>query len=104
MRVPIACTLSSKSASARLEEWRHFFADSTGTVEKKSDVHVRVRLTNSSEAVQAAVDLARREKACCAFFEFSIVVESDASWLSVAVPPDAAETLADFMSLLPRPI
>jgi arsenate reductase len=102
MRVPIACTLTSESAAARLEEWRHFFADSTGAVEQLSDMHVRVRLTNSTQAVQAAVDLAQREKACCAFFEFSIEVEADASWLSVKVPPDAVDTLAGFVSMLPR--
>jgi hypothetical protein len=63
-----------------------------------------VRLNNSTQTLEAAVDLARREKACCAFFEFSIEVEADASWLSVKVPPDAADTLEDFVSLLPRPL
>jgi hypothetical protein len=53
--------------------------------------------------LEAAVDLARREKACCAFFEFAIEVEEDASWLSVTVPPDAADALEDLASLLPIP-
>jgi hypothetical protein len=104
MRVPIACTLTSEAAGARLEEWRRFFADFTAVAEQSSDVQVRVRLANSTEAVHAAVDLARREKACCAFFEFSIEVEADASWLSIKVPSDATDTLADFVSLLPRPL
>jgi hypothetical protein len=104
MRVPIACTLTSNSAAARLEEWRRFFADFTEAAEQTSDIQVRVRLTNSTEALHAAVDLARREKACCGFFEFSIDVEADASWLSVKVPTDAKGTLADFVSLLPRPL
>jgi hypothetical protein len=102
MRVPIACTLTSDAAAARLEEWRCFFTHSIDTVEWVKNVHVRVRLINSTQAVLAAVDLARREKACCAFFAFSIDVEADASWLSVTVPPAAAEILADFASLLPR--
>jgi hypothetical protein len=101
MRVPIACTLTSESAASRLEEWRRFFADCTDAAERSSDVHVRVRLIDSAQAVQAAVDLARREKACCAFFAFTVEVEPDASWLTVTVPPDAVETLADFVSLLP---
>jgi hypothetical protein len=104
MRVPIACTLTSESADVRLEEWRRFFADFTAAAERSSDVRVRVQLTNSTQAFQAAVDLARREKTCCGFFEFSIEVEADACWLSVTVPPDAAGVLADFASLLPRPL
>jgi hypothetical protein len=103
MRVPIACTLSAESAAARLEEWRRFFADFTDAVKRTSDAQARVRLVNSPQALLAAVDLARREKACCAFFEFSVAVETDASWLTVEVPPDAADTLAAFVSLLPPP-
>jgi hypothetical protein len=53
--------------------------------------------------LEAAVDLARREKACCGFFGFAIEVEAHASWLSITVPPDAADTLEGFMSLLPPP-
>jgi hypothetical protein len=102
MRIPIACTLTSQSAAARLEEWRSFFAQSIDVAERIDDVHLRVRLNGSTEDLEAAVDLARREKACCAFFVFSIEVEADASWLSVTVPPDAAEILAGFVSLLPQ--
>jgi hypothetical protein len=38
MRVPIACTLTSESAAARIEEWRRFCAHSTGAAEQTSDV------------------------------------------------------------------
>jgi hypothetical protein len=104
MRIPIACTLTSESAVARVEEWRQFLARSTGAAEQAGALALRVQLNGSPEALEAAVDLARREKACCAFFEFSIEVEADASWLSVTVPPDAADALADFASLLPHPV
>jgi hypothetical protein len=104
MRIPIACTLTPGSAAARVEEWRSFLAHSTGAVEKAGDQKLRLRLDGSTQALEAAVDLARREKACCGFFEFSIEVEADASWLSIEVPPDAAGALADFVSLLPRPL
>jgi len=104
MRVPIACTLTSESAAVRLGEWRRFFSDFTAAAEQSSDVQLRVRLTNSTQALQAAVDLARREKTCCAFFDFSVDVQADACWFCVTVPPDATDTLADFVSLLPRPL
>jgi hypothetical protein len=103
MRIPIACTLTSESAAARLEEWRYFLAHSTGAVEKAGDLQLRVQLDDSPRTLEAAVDLARREKACCGFFEFAIEVEADASWLAIKVPPDAADTLEGFVSLLPTP-
>jgi hypothetical protein len=104
MRIPIACTLTSQSAAARIEEWRRFFAQSIDVAERIDDAHLRVRLNGSTEDLEAAVDLARREKACCEFFEFSIEVEADASWLSVKVPPDASDILAGFASLFPQPL
>jgi hypothetical protein len=103
MQIPVACTLTLESAAARLEEWRYFLAHSTGAVQKSGDLQLRVQLDGSAGVIEAAVDLARREKACCGFFEFSIEVESDACWLSIKVPPDAAGTLEDFASLLPVP-
>jgi hypothetical protein len=103
MRVPIACTLTSESAAARLEEWRHFLAHSTGAVFTPGQLALRVQLDGSARTLEAAVDLARREKACCGFFEFAIEVEAEACWLSITVPPDAADTLEDFASLLPIP-
>jgi hypothetical protein len=101
MQVPIACTLSADGAAQRIEEWRHFLGRATFAAERVSDRRLRVRLVDSKDAVPDAVDLARREKACCAFFEFSIEVEADASWLSVTVPPDASGVLTEFASLLP---
>ena len=103
MRIPIACTLTSESAAARVEEWRYFLAHSTAAAEKAGDLALRVQLDGSPRTLEAAVELARREKACCGFFEFAIEVEADASWLSIRVPPDAAGILEDFASLLPTP-
>jgi hypothetical protein len=102
MQVPIACTLTATAAGDRIEEWRRFLADCTSVVERTSARQLRVRLVDSGDALHHAVDLARREKTCCAFFEFSIDVEADASWLSVEVPADAEGVLAEFASLLPR--
>jgi hypothetical protein len=59
-----------------------------------------MHLTSTTVLADAA-DLARREKACCAFFEFSIAIEADGLWLSVRVPADASPILDDFARLLP---
>jgi hypothetical protein len=101
MQVPIACTLTASAADERVEEWRQFLAGCTSAAERTSDQRLRVRLTDTGHALTRAVDLARREKACCAFFEFSIDVEADASWLSIGVPSDASAVLTEFASLLP---
>jgi len=60
-----------------------------------------MHLTSTTD-LAAAVDLAQREKACCDFFEFAIVIESDALWLSVRVPAEASRVLDDFARLLPN--
>jgi hypothetical protein len=102
MQIPLACTLTAASAGERVEEWRRFLARFTSTVEWISERHLRLRLVGTSHAVLHARDLARREKACCEFFDFAIEREADASWLSVRVPPDASGILSEFASLLPR--
>jgi hypothetical protein len=100
VRVPIACTLTADAAGDRVEEWRQFLAQCTGAVERMSPERLRMRLNDSPGTLEVAVDLARREKACCAFFDFSIEVEADALWLSARVPAEASNILDDFASLL----
>ena len=58
-----------------------------------------MHLTSTTVLADAA-DLARREKACCDFFEFSIAIEADALWLSVRVPAEASLVLDDFAQLI----
>ena len=60
-----------------------------------------VQLKDDPAVLLAAVDLARREVTCCAFFDFSIVVESTRSWLVIEVPTDGREILAGMAALLP---
>lgn len=103
MRIPIACTLTADGAVDRIEEWRAFLATSTGTVERSNAQQLRIRLIASAGVLDRAVDLAQREKECCAFFDFAVAREAEAFWLRVRVPPEASGTLDDFASLLPRP-
>jgi hypothetical protein len=96
VQTPIACTLSSQDATERIEEWRRFFSRSVDQVESLAADRVRFRLQDGPEAVSTAADLARREKACCGFFEFSIEVQVDSCWLVVGVPEEAASVLTNF--------
>jgi hypothetical protein len=85
----------------RVEEWRRFFATSVDAAESAGTDCLRLQLKDDPAVLVAAVDLARREVTCCAFFDFSIVIESTRSWLVIDVPPDGHEILAGLESLLP---
>ncbi len=102
MEPPVACTLSQEDASSRLAEWHDFLHRAVDLSERPAEGRLRLRLEPPSENLLAAVDLARREKACCAFFEFSIEVRSDANWLVVTVPTDASASLDALAGLLSR--
>jgi hypothetical protein len=69
------------------------------SVDVPSQARARFRLGGSDEDLLAAVDLARREKECCAFFDFSVEVGTDACWLVAGVPDEAAPLLADLVQL-----
>jgi hypothetical protein len=101
VRIPLACTLGADAATGRVEEWRGFLARSIVGVERAGDRQLRLRLDDSTIALTAAVDLAQREKACCAFFEFSLELEATSRWLVVRVPSEATAMLAEFATLLP---
>jgi hypothetical protein len=97
-RVPIACTLSEEAAVDRVDEWRDFLRTAIVTTEA-TETEGRVLLKGGDEILLRAVDLAEREKACCAFFEFSIALDDRGRWLTIAVPEDAAPILQGLLSL-----
>jgi hypothetical protein len=86
---PIACTLQTGAAVARTTEWRGFLSDFVVEVER-SGTSARLRLKDTDAAVLVATDLARREKACCAFFDFTLVPLPESVWLEVTAPAEAA--------------
>ena len=102
MRVPIACTLTVQEQPDRIAEWREFFATHVSGIDEMAPAAARMRLADGDAAVLAAADLAQREQACCAFFDFAIQLRADGRYLSVAVPDDAAPVLHDFLGLLPE--
>ena len=91
-RIPVACTLTADSATVRVGEWRQFVR---GHVVERQRVGTtaRLRLRDTDDALLAAVDLARREHACCGFFDFRLDVSAAAVWLVVGAPADAQPLL-----------
>jgi hypothetical protein len=96
---PIACSLDAASFRERAGEWRALVTSSVVSVQAGAAA-VRLELGESDAALTAAVDLAQREKRCCAFFDVSIVLEADRRTLVLAVPDGAEDVLASFVLLL----
>jgi hypothetical protein len=89
---PIACTLTAADRTTRGDEWRRFFVHNVEEA-VRSESSVRLRLRGGDDVILGAVDLARREKDCCAFFEFRLELLPDVVWLEVGAPAEAAAIL-----------
>jgi hypothetical protein len=92
MEIPIACSLRDTEARDQLDEWRELLARTTPTSASPTELRVRV----GDDQVAAVVGLAKREKACCPFFDFTLHIEAGATILHIQVPEDAAAILDDF--------
>jgi len=102
MKIPIACTLGSDDAAARIDEWRSALASAVVSISRPAPERAELRLVSEPSAIAALVNLAEREKACCEFFGFAFEVERDGVKLVVTVRGEATAVLDDFSSLAPR--
>jgi hypothetical protein len=98
----IACTLTGADLPARVAEWQEFYRTSVSEMEHVSPSVVRLKLHATDAGLLSAASLAQREKECCAFFEFAIVLDPDERWLTVTVPAsaEAAAVLDAFTAML----
>ena len=100
VKVPIACTLGASDATERIDEWRAFLGECVTSTARR-ECAVRLTLDSSDATVVRAVDLATREKRCCAFFSFAIEIEADQTSLVITVPEDAIPILEELATLVP---
>lgn len=98
-RAPIACSLDADDRVLRGKEWHEFLDRSVAASERRGS-GVRLRLKDEA-AVLAAIDLSRREKACCSFFEFRLELLPEAVWLEVTAPDEAASALDALLGTQP---
>ena len=75
-QIPISCTLTAEDRSIRGDEWRRFLNSSIDDV-RRSGHSARLLLKGGDDVLLTAIDLARREKDCCAFFEFRLQLLPD---------------------------
>jgi hypothetical protein len=94
--VPIACSLSAADAHDQVDEWRALLATAATETWRVSPTRLQFRLGEDPTRVGEIVSLARREKACCPFFDFSLMIEPDAVSLVIVVPEDGIPVLDSF--------
>jgi hypothetical protein len=101
--IPIACDMTDApdTAEERMAEYGRLFAQALAGREW-TDEGVRLRL-RADDGIEAWVrDLAAREKACCAFFDFSITSDEDeVRWDAAVIDDDLARAILDEFYDLP---
>jgi hypothetical protein len=100
---PIACDMTNApdTPEERLAEYGRLFAAHLVGRERTADGGIRFRL-RADEGVEAWVrDLAAREKACCAFFDFEVsTMDDEVVWDATVVDDDIARSiLVEFYAL-----
>ena len=83
---PVVCTLEAEATPARLREWEALFAH----VEERRATPdgIELRFPRDPDVLAALAAVAAKEVACCAFFTFTLTLDTRAAWLAVAAPPD----------------
>jgi hypothetical protein len=100
---PIVCDMTGAPDTAveRLDTYAQLFADALIGRERTDD-GVRFRFRADDGIEQRVHDLAALEKACCAFFEFSITVHGNEVWWdSTTIDDPIAHKILDQMYALP---
>jgi hypothetical protein len=100
--VPIVCDMTNApdTTERRLADYRRLFGrDLTGR--ERTDTGIRFRFRLRAGLADEIRDLAAREKACCAFFDFEIKEhDDDITWdASVVDDPVALQILDEYYAL-----
>lgn len=100
--IPIVCdmTNASDTTEERLAEYRRLFG--SHLIERERiETGIRFRFRSRDGLAEEIRDLAAREKACCAFFDFDITEHGDEiTWdASVADDPIARQVLDELYAL-----
>jgi hypothetical protein len=100
VEIPIACTLSETEALTQLGEWTDLLSQLAMGTSRTAPGRLEIILPPDLTNVAALIQLAQREKACCAFFDFTLVINAERVTLVIDVPPDASSMLDDLHTYL----
>lgn len=78
--MPIACTLTAGAAQVQVLEWAGLQARATDV----SSIEGGVRMTFPASMAESVEDLARRERACCAFLNIATSTVDDKLLLEIS--------------------
>ena len=95
MEIPIACTLGATEALTQFGEWKDLLSQLATNTSRTAPGRLEIILPTDLTNVTALIQLAQREKACCAFFDFTLVIKAERVTLVVDVPPEASSMLDD---------
>ncbi len=96
--IPIACTLTADEARGQTLEWADLRALAAGIVALEGGV----RMSFSASMVDAVEDLARRERACCAFLNITTSTVDDTLFLEISTDdPEALPVIHAVAGIAP---
>jgi hypothetical protein len=93
-------TSATDTPAERIAEYRRLFAQSL-LGRARTSTGIRFRFRADPGLAEWVRDLARRERACCAFFSFSVYASDAEIWWDISVVDDemARRILAEFYRL-----
>lgn len=97
--IPIVCTLTAKAGTEQALQW----VDLQHSAIEVSAISGGVRMTFPASMVDNVEDLARRERACCAFLTIDTSVTNDVLTLDITSPNPEALTVICALVGISRP-
>jgi hypothetical protein len=95
---PIACTLDPAEMPQRGDEIRALGRDGLLSVER-ADRRVTLRFRRDAAIRRRVEAIVAAESRCCAFLDFDVAGEEDATVLTIAAPEGAEPTMHDLADL-----
>jgi MerR family transcriptional regulator, copper efflux regulator len=100
-RLPVACSLDTLGVLERIAQWRRALDSIVVGVARPQPSQLRLALADDAAGIARVVSLARAEKMCCPFFDFTLEIGTDVVTLVVEVPVGSEGLLEDFATLAP---
>jgi phosphinothricin acetyltransferase len=97
--IPLACTLEDAEADERIDQWRQALHGLVATVDRPQPQRLCLALAGQPGRVGALVEIAKAEKACCSFFDFTLYIGAEAVTLAIEVPAGSEDVLDNFARL-----
>ena len=96
--IPIACTLDAAQMKVRGEDIRALGRDALWAVER-GERRVTLRFRPGPEIRARVESIVAAESSCCAFLDFTLADEENATVLTIATPEGGEATMSDLADL-----